>query len=75
MTKAAKQFVFCLSNDGYEASLERGKVYLNLPDRDSEKLGLLRVVDESGEDYLFPKARFVAIDLPQTAQKAVLYAA
>lgn len=75
MTRTARQFVFCLSNKGYEASLERGKVYLNLPDRESEKLGLLRVVDESGEDYLFPKARFVAIELPQTAQKVLLQAA
>lgn len=75
MTRTARQFVFCLGNKGYEASLERGKVYLNLPDRESEKLGLLRVVDESGEDYLFPKARFVAIELPQTAQKVLLQAA
>jgi hypothetical protein len=51
-------------NDGYEASLERNKIDAVLPDKDAEADGDLRVVDEGGEDYLFPSDRFVAIDAP-----------
>jgi len=76
MAKAqAKQLVVCIDNDGYAASLEKRKIYVALPDADAEKHGLLRIVDESGEDYLFPKTFFRAIDLPQGVRKAVLAAA
>lgn len=75
MSRTAMRFVLCLNSEGYEASLERSKVYLSISDPVSEKLGLLRVVDESGEDYLFPKASFVAVELPQTARRAMLQAA
>lgn len=75
MSRTARRFVFCLDNSGYEVSLEARKVYLALPDPDSEKLGLLRVVDESGDDYLFPKQRFIAVDLPLPAKRAVMHAA
>ena len=75
MSKAAKHLVVCLNNEGYEASLELRKIYLSLADPVSEKLGLLRVIDESGEDYLFPKTSFVTIELPQPIRKAVLEAA
>ena len=51
----SKQLVVCIDNDGYPASLERRKIYVALRDPAAEKHGLLRVVDESGEDYLYPK--------------------
>jgi hypothetical protein len=59
-----RQFAVCVVNEGYEASLERNKIYIVLPDKDAERDGDLRVVDESGEDYLFSADRFVAIDVP-----------
>jgi hypothetical protein len=76
MTKAqAKQLVVCVDNDGYAASLEKRKIYVALRDAAAEKRGLLRIVDESGEDYLCPKAFFRAIALPQSVRRAVLAAA
>jgi hypothetical protein len=56
----ARQFAVWVNNDGYEASLERNKIHVALPDKDAERGGDLRVVDESGEDYLFTADRFVA---------------
>jgi hypothetical protein len=53
-----------LQNEGYEASLERHKIYRTLPDAEAERLGQVRVIDESGEDYLFSVDRFVPIDAP-----------
>ena len=61
----------CLSNDGYAASLEVRKIYALLPDAGAEKLGLLRVVDESGEDYLYPKKQFGALHLPPGIAKVL----
>jgi len=58
------QFAICVKNDGYEASLEIRKVYDLLEDRSAEDHGLVRVVDESGEDYLYPKEFFIPIELP-----------
>jgi len=58
------QFVICVDNDCYPASLERWKLYRALPDREADAHGLLRVVDESGEDYLYPKWYFRPIELP-----------
>jgi len=57
------RFAVCIRNDGYEASLERNKIYAVLRDDDAEREGDLRVVDESGEDYLFSAVRFVAIEV------------
>jgi hypothetical protein len=75
MTKTqAKQFVVCIDNKGYPASLEKRKIYIALRDAGAEKHGLLRIVDESGEDYLYPKAAFRSIALPQGVKKAVLAA-
>jgi len=71
----AKLLVVCVSNEGYRASLEKRKIYLSLRDTDAEKHGLLRIVDESGDDYLYPKAFFRPIALPQSVKKAVLAAA
>jgi hypothetical protein len=71
----AKQLVVCVSNEGYPASLERRKIYVALRDADAEKHGLVRIVDESGDDYLYPQALFRSIALPQAVRKAVLAAA
>ena len=71
----AKQLVVCVNNDGYPASLEKRKIYLSLRDASAEKHGLLRIVDESGADYLYPKTFFRPIALPQSGKKAVLAAA
>jgi hypothetical protein len=68
----ARRFAVCVRNDGYEASLERNKIYAVLPDKDAEKDGDVRVIDESGEDYLFSADRFVAIDLPAVVRESVL---
>ena len=71
----AKQLVVCVNNDGYLASLERRKIYVALRDPDADTHHLIRIVDESGDDYLYPKAFFRAIALPQAVRKAVLAAA
>lgn len=66
MPKAPKQnFAVCICNEGYEVSLELHKIYRVLPDADAEKHGDLRIIDESGEDYLFPAEWFVAIQVPE----------
>jgi hypothetical protein len=76
MAKAqSKQLVVCIDNAGYPASLEKRKIYVALIDRAAEKHGLIRIVDESGDDYLYPKIFFRAITLPQSVRKAVLAAA
>jgi hypothetical protein len=71
----SKQLVVCVDNDGYPASLEKRKIYVVLRDPVAEKRGLLRIIDESGDDYLYPKALFRSIALPQAIKKAVLAAA
>ena len=71
----AKQFVVCVGNDGYSVSLEKRKIYVVLRDVAAEKHGLFRIVDESGDDYLNPKAFFRPIALPEAVRKAVLAAA
>ena len=67
--KQVSDAVLCVANDGNEASLQRWKIYKTLPDQDAESEGFLRVIDESGEDYLFPEDNFVAIILPDEARK------
>ena len=71
----SKQLVICIDNEGYPASLERRKIYIALADRRAEKHDLLRIVDESGDDYLYPKSFFRAVTLPQSIKRAVLAAA
>jgi hypothetical protein len=61
-----------VQNDGYEASLERNKIYVLLPDLDAERDGDLRVVEENGEDYLFSADRFVPIDVPAAVKASLL---
>ena len=58
-------YVVCVKNEGYEASLELRKIYRLLPDEKASDVGMVRVVDESGEDYLYPKDYFVPIELPE----------
>jgi len=70
----SKQLVVCIRNENYPASLETRKIYLALRDLDAEKQDLLRIIDESGEDYLYPKKFFRAIELPLPVRKAVLAA-
>ena len=67
-------FAICVRNEGYPASLELWKVYRVLPDDKAAKHQLLRVVDESGEDYLYEQSWFVPIRLPQAAKEAMLAA-
>ena len=61
-----------MRNEGYEASLERNKIYAVLPDEKAERDGDVRVIDESGEDYLFSADRFVAIDVPVSVRALLL---
>ena len=66
-TSSAPQFVICVDNSEYPAALELHKMYRVLPDEAATRDGDLRIVDESGEDYLYPVDYFVAIDLPRDA--------
>jgi hypothetical protein len=71
---AQHQFAICTQNEGYPASLELWKVYRILPDEKAARHQLIRVVDESGEDYLYPESWFAPIKLPQAVAKAMLAA-
>jgi transcriptional regulator with XRE-family HTH domain len=71
MASHPTKFVLCLKNKGYEASLEPLKIYRLLADRGAEKHKLVRVVDESGEDYLFPASYFKPIELPAPIRRAI----
>lgn len=75
MSKSIRLLVVCVENEGYAVSLEKRKIYVALSDPRAEKHGRLRVIDESGEDYLYLKALFREIRLPQSVKKAVLTAA
>ncbi len=66
------RFAVCVDNDGYPASLELHKIYRVLPDEVAQADGDLRIVDESGEDYLYPAERFVPLELPQAVEKSLL---
>jgi hypothetical protein len=63
------QFVVCLDNEGYPASLEVGKLYRFIPDEEAAANGLIRVIDESGEDYAFEARRFHLMNVPQQLEK------
>jgi hypothetical protein len=65
-------FMVCINNTGYEVSLERLKIYQVIPDVRAEKYRQIRVIDESGEDYLYPTDYFVRVELPEVVQKMVL---
>jgi hypothetical protein len=67
-------FVICVRNAGYPAALEVRKIYKIVPDADAESHNLIRVIDESGEDYVYPAHCFVRIELPQAAKRALVAA-
>jgi hypothetical protein len=66
------KFVICVENKGYAVSLEKRKIYLALPDAAALKHGLIRVIDESGEDYLYPKSMFLPLTISPSLRKAIL---
>lgn len=68
---AEPHYVICVRNDGYPASLEPRKLYEVLPDQGAAALGQMRVIDESGEDYLYPADYFAEVQLPQAVQQAL----
>ena len=72
MAAIKRRLVICLDNTDYESSLERRKIYVALPDAVAKRHRYVRVIDESGEDYLYPTKYFVEVDLPRAARRAVL---
>ena len=69
LRKGASHFAICVCNDDYPASLELRKLYPVLEDEFASEHGLVRIIDESGEDYLFPAEYFVRITMPQALEK------
>jgi len=70
-TKSETQnYVLCINNEKYPASLDARKIYLCIPDPEAEAHGQIRVIDESGEDYLYPQDIFIPIEIPQEATRA-----
>ena len=67
---AKRRFLLCISNEGCD-DLEPRKVYEQLPDEAAAIEGLVRIIDESGEDYLYPSAHFVPVEVPREAQDAI----
>ena len=72
LNKRMNEFVVCVRNEGYEVSLELRKIYQAITDAGAARHHLLRVIDESGEDYLYPEDFFLPIELPKALEKAVL---
>src|SRR5437868_3427242 len=70
--KTENRFAICVQNEGYPASLELWKVYRVLPDDKAAKHQLIRVVDESGEDYLYDENSFMNIELPESVERSIL---
>jgi hypothetical protein len=68
---SGSEYVVCVKNDDYPASLEPRKIYRAMRDSAASKLGMLRVVDESGEDYLYPEDHFIAIKLTPAIERFV----
>ncbi len=66
------KFVICIENKNYPASLEFGKIYRVIADEKAARHKMIRVIDESGEDYLYSENSFVAIELPQLAEDAFM---
>jgi hypothetical protein len=71
----ATKFVVCVKNTDYEASLEVRKLYSRLADADAARHGQIRVIDESGEDYLYPESYFVPVELPADIERTIASAA
>ena len=70
-TKPFTEFVVCIDNADYHVALELHKIYRVIPDEESALDGDIRVIDESGEDYLYPSSYFVPIQLPQIVEESV----
>ncbi|MGH8458100.1 MAG: hypothetical protein ACRESV_02015 [Nevskiales bacterium] len=73
--ESAHKFVICVNNEGYAASLELRKLYEVLPDKAAAKHGQLRIIDESGDDYLYPKSYFASVELSALVADKILHAA
>ena len=69
------KFVICIDNLDYPVSLEKRKIYEVITDSEAEEIGYIRVVDESGEDYIYPATCFIDAHLPKEVQAAVVKAA
>ena len=65
-----QNYVLCISNEKYPASLETRKIYRCVPDSQAEAHGQIRVIDESGEDYVYPQGLFLPIEIPEEATRA-----
>jgi len=72
--KVDSQFAVCIENRGYAASLELRKIYRVVPDASAAVHDQIRIVDESGEDYLYPQQYFMPIELPQALERALVRA-
>jgi hypothetical protein len=72
MKQARNPFALCIDNTDYKASLIPGKVYRLIPDAAAETDDFVRIVDESGEDYLYHKSLFVFVDFPPSVKKQIL---
>jgi hypothetical protein len=66
------RFLLCVDNEGYEASLEVRKLYEMIPDREAERHSQVRIIDESGEDYLYPSKFFAPVRLPTHTKNRIL---
>jgi hypothetical protein len=73
MSKKRVEFAVCVANEGYD-DLEIWKLYRTLPDTKASEVGCVRVIDESGEDYLYPADRFVIVDFPPNVRSRLLAA-
>ena len=69
--KTSQKFVVCINNEDYPASLELHKIYRLLPDEDADAEGDIRIIDESGEDYLYPASYFVPIHVPHAVEESL----
>ncbi len=74
-TTTSHQLVICIKNDDYPASLEKRKIYEVISDSVAKSHGQIRVIDESGEDYLYPQEYFIPVSLPRNIEDAVIKAA
>ena len=72
MRQPKERFALCLDNADYEVSLIPGKVYLIIPDETAQQDGLIRIVDESGEDYLYHRALFAVVEFPESVEVKLL---
>jgi hypothetical protein len=69
-----RRYIVCVDNTGYEASLIKRKIYEVIPDKQAEQDDLIRIIDESGEDYLYHVSHFVFLELPIEVERALVAA-